>query len=172
MEVTSAASFVEYYKSLRQRTARLVACIPQERVEWTFREGRFTLGDLVRHVAAIERYMFAETVQGRPSRYPGHGRELADGLDAVRSFMDRLHEESLAIFASLDEAALRGRCETPGGVSVPVWKWLRALCEHEIHHRGQIYVYLALLEVETPPLYGLTEQDVRRRSLAGDAPPA
>jgi hypothetical protein len=28
--------------------------------------------------------------------------------------------------------------------------------EHEIHHRGQIYIYLALLEVPTPPLYGLT----------------
>jgi hypothetical protein len=33
----------------------------------------------MRHLATVERYMFAENMQGKPSRYPGHGRELADG---------------------------------------------------------------------------------------------
>jgi uncharacterized damage-inducible protein DinB len=36
--------------------------------------------------------------------------------------------------------------------------------EHEIHHRGQIYLYLAMLGVKTPPLYGLTSEQVRARS--------
>jgi uncharacterized damage-inducible protein DinB len=166
MEITSAAAFVEYYKGLRQRTRRVVDCIPPEHIEWTHRAGRFTLGDLVRHLAATERYMFAETVQGGPSRYPGHGRELAEGLDAVRDYMDSRHAESLAVFSALDQQALQAPCQTPAGVSLPTWKWLRALCEHEVHHRGQIYVYLALLDVPTPPLYGLTEQQVRERSLA------
>ncbi len=165
MEITEAASFVEYYAGLRRRTLRVADCIPAESLEWTFRPGRFTLGDLLRHLAAIERYMFAETVCGRPSRYPGHGRDLADGLEAVRAYVDRLHAESLAIFGGLDKAALQARCQTPAGSSLPVWKWLRAACEHEIHHRGQIYVYLALLDVPTPPLYGLTSEEVRARSL-------
>ncbi len=165
MEIQSSAAFVDYYASLRRRTLRVADCIPAESLEWTFRAGRFTLGDLLRHMAAIERHMFAETVTGRPSRYPGHGRELADGYEAVRAYVDRLHAESLAIFAGLDADALRARCETPAGSSLPVWKWLRALCEHEIHHRGQIYVYLALLEVPTPPLYGLTSEEVRARSV-------
>lgn len=41
------------------------------------------------------------------------------------------------------------------------WKWLRLMPEHEIHHRGQIYALLGLLDVPAPPLYGLTSEEVR-----------
>jgi uncharacterized damage-inducible protein DinB len=40
-------------------------------------------------------------------------------------------------------------------------KWLRAMVEHEVYHRGQLYLYLGLLGVPTPPLYGLTSEQVR-----------
>jgi len=53
---------------------------------------------------------------------------------------------------------------TPGGVELRIGKWLRSMVEHEVHHRGQIYLYLAMLEIPTPPLYGLTEEEVKRRS--------
>jgi uncharacterized damage-inducible protein DinB len=43
-----------------------------------------------------------------------------------------------------------------------VWKWLRLLPEHEIHHRGQLYLYLAMAAVPTPPLYGMTSEQVAR----------
>jgi uncharacterized damage-inducible protein DinB len=33
--------------------------------------------------------------------------------------------------------------------------------EHEIHHRGQLYTMLAMLNVPTPPLYGMTSSEVR-----------
>jgi uncharacterized damage-inducible protein DinB len=39
------------------------------------------------------------------------------------------------------------------------------MVEHEVHHRGQIYALLGLLEVPTPPLYGLTSEQVRERSV-------
>ena len=51
------------------------------------------------------------------------------------------------------------------GASLATWKWLRAMVEHEIHHRGQIYLMLGLIGVPTPPLYGLTSEEVRDRSL-------
>jgi uncharacterized damage-inducible protein DinB len=165
MEIRDATSFLDHYEKLRQRTSRVVACIPPERIEWTYREGKFTLGDLVRHLGALERYMFAENVQGRPSRYPGHGRELADGYDAVVAFFDRMHRESVEIFSRLTPEDLQRKCVTPGGASITVWKWLRAMTEHEIHHRGQIYLYLSMLEIPTPPLYGLTSEEVRARSV-------
>jgi uncharacterized damage-inducible protein DinB len=38
------------------------------------------------------------------------------------------------------------------------------MIEHEIHHRGQLYLYLGLLDVPTPPIYGLTSEEVRERS--------
>jgi uncharacterized damage-inducible protein DinB len=165
MEIRSAEQFLEYWSSLRGRTHRVVECIPPDRLEWTYRAGAFTFGDLVRHLATIERYMYAETVAGRPSRYPGCGRELADGYEAVLEYFDRLDAEAKAIIASLTAADLGRKCQTPAGVAITTWKWLRAMVEHEAHHRGQIYLMLNMLEVPTPPLYGLTSEEVRARSV-------
>jgi uncharacterized damage-inducible protein DinB len=164
MEIRSVGPFLEYWGNIRGRTRRVVACIPPDRVEWTYRPGKFTLGDVVRHLAAIERFMYAETVAGRPSRYAGCGRELADGYEAVLAYLDRLGAESRAIFAALTDADLQRKCETPAGTPITTWKWLRAMVEHEAHHRGQIYLMLGLLAVPTPPLYGLTSEEVRARS--------
>ena len=129
------------------------------------RTGAFTLGDIVRHLATIERYMYGETVAGRPSRYPGCGRELADGYEAVLAYFDRLDAETKTIIAALSDADLLRKCQTPAGAAITTWKWLRAMCEHEAHHRGQLYLMLGMLEVATPPLYGLTSEQVRERSV-------
>lgn len=169
MEIGSAEQFVAYFENIRGRTDRVIACIPPAELEWRPREGAFSFGDLVRHIAGTERWMFAENVLGRPSRYPGHGRELADGWEAVNAYRNRLHGESLAIFRSLAPEQLAAPCETPGGARLAAWKWLRAMVEHEVHHRGQIYLMLGLIGVAVPPLYGLTEPEVRARSLPLEA---
>jgi uncharacterized damage-inducible protein DinB len=162
--ISSIDGFLPYVDSVRARTRKVVEVIPPDRIEWTHREGAFTLGDIVRHIAATERYMFAETARGRVSTYPGHGRELADGYDAVVAYLDRTHEEALEIYRSLTPEALAGRCTTPAGTTISTWKWLRAMVEHEIHHRGQLYLMLSMLGVRTPPIYGLTEEQLRERS--------
>jgi uncharacterized damage-inducible protein DinB len=159
-------SFLEYFDKVRGRTLRVARCIPPEHIEWTYAAGKFTLGDLVRHLAAIERYMFVENACNRPSRYPGHGRELAEGYDAVIAYLQRMHTESIAELRKLSNDDLQKRCTNPDGTEITVWKWLRAMIEHEIHHRGQIYLYLSMLGVKTPPLYGLTEEEVHARSTA------
>ena len=164
MEIRSVKQFLEYWDSLRGRTRRVVTCIPPEHLEWTYRVGTFTLGDVVRHLATIERYMYAETVAGRPSRYAGCGRELADGYEAVLAYLDRLDDEARTIIGALSDGDLERKCQTPAGAAITTWKWLRSMCEHEAHHRGQIYLMLNMLEVATPPLYGLTSEEVRARS--------
>jgi uncharacterized damage-inducible protein DinB len=165
MEIQNLNTFLEYFDKVHQRTLRVIRCIPPEKIEWSYAPGKFTLGDLVRHIAAINRYMFAENVQGKPSQYAGCGIELADGFDAVVQFFEDKHRESVEIISRLTPDGLQGKCKTPGGVPITVWKWLRSMTEHEIHHRGQIYLYLALLGVATPPLYGLTSEEVKARSV-------
>lgn len=157
-------SFLAYYGRVRGRTRRVAGCIPPDKIEWTYRAGKFTLGDLLRHLAALERYMFVENALGRPSTYPGHGEELASGYDRVLEYFDRMHAESVELLATLSADDLRRKTQTPAGIEITVWKWLRAMIEHEIHHRGQIYLYLGLLDVPTPPLYGLTSEEVLERS--------
>lgn len=164
MTVDDGSSFVGYWRGVRQRTRRLLPLVPADRLEWGLTPDRWTFGDLFRHLGAIERWMYGENVQGLPSRYSGHGRELADGADAVASYLDRMHEESCQIFAALTPEQMTGKCTTPAGTPITTFKWLRAMVEHEAHHRGQIYLMLGVLGVEVPQLFGLTEEEVRARS--------
>jgi uncharacterized damage-inducible protein DinB len=153
-------TFLDYWPSVRNRTRRLIPLIPPDKLEWAPGDGRWTSGDLVRHLAGIERWMYAETVHGRPIRYEGHGREIADGLEAVLAWHDRCHAESMEQFRALTPEQWTGRSITAAGTSITTWKWLRAMIEHEAHHRGQLYMVLGMLGVKTPPLFGLTEPEL------------
>ena len=164
MEITNITAFLEYYENLRRRTVRVVQCIPPDKINWTHQAGKFTFADLIRHLAATERFMFAENVRGNRSAYPGHEKDLADGYENVLRFLDETHAESMKIFRALTDEDLRKKTLTPGDAPIPTWKWLRAMCEHEVHHRGQIYAYLGILGIPAPPLFGLTSEEVRGRS--------
>jgi uncharacterized damage-inducible protein DinB len=165
MEIHDLGTFLDYWRNMRRRTERVLDVVPNDDFEWRPAPGRFSFGDIARHLGAIERWMFAENVKGRPSRYPGHGPELAEGAERVRDYLRRMHAEALAIFASLTPQELAARCETPGGIRIRTWKWLRSMVEHEAHHRGQLYTMLGLLGLAGPPLYGLTSEQVRERSI-------
>ena len=158
------STFVDYVDSVHARTRRVVACIPADSLERTPAPGRWTAGDQVRHLAGIERWMYGETVWGRPSRYAGHARDLADGMSAVLDYYDELHGEARAVFAALTADQWAAKVMTPAGTPITTWKWLRAMVEHEAHHRGQLYFTLGLLGVPTPPLYGLSEAELLAKS--------
>ena len=166
MQIQNVDAFLEYLDRVHQRTMRVVRCIPPDKLDWSYAPGKFTLGDLVRHLAGIERWMYAENARLRPSRYPGHGEDLASGWTAALDYFERLHAESIAIFRELSDEDLAKRCVTPAGAPITVGKWLRLMFEHEIHHRGQLYMALGILGVPTPPIYGLTSEEVRERSRA------
>jgi uncharacterized damage-inducible protein DinB len=39
------------------------------------------------------------------------------------------------------------------------------MVEHEIHHRGELYIYVNLIGVKTLPIFGLTAEDVEKMSV-------
>ena len=147
--------FLHYFEQVRLRTMNLARCIPEDWVEWSGRDDAFTLGGLARHIAAVERLVFAEGACGRPSLYVGCGRDLAEGRAAVLAYMERMHAEAMGIFGALTEEQWNGKARAPEGQAVTVWKYLRAMIEHEVHHRGQMYVYLGILGVKVPSLFGI-----------------
>lgn len=155
---------MNYFESVHTRTARLLPLIPKDKLEWRPAADKFSFGDLMRHLAAIERYLFVETAMGGVSRYPGHSEALAKGFSAVIGYYETLHDESVTLLETLSDADLNAKCQTPAGTSITVWKWLRAMLEHEVHHRGQLYLMLGLIGVETPPLFGLTSEEVLEHS--------
>jgi len=161
MEILTIAPFLDYFDKVRSRTMRLVACIPSDKLETRCAAGKFTPGDLARHIAATERYVFAESVAGERNRYSGCARDLADGYDQVIGFMERMHSESMDIFSGLSDDDLQKKCASADGTPMTTWKFLRSMVEHEIHHRGELYAYLGLLGVTVPPLYGLTSEQLQ-----------
>jgi len=169
MEITSVKSFLDYYGRVRERTNRLIDVIRPEHLDFAYMPGKFTVGDEIRHIAAIERYMFAETVAGRRSAYRGCGKELADGYEKVLKYFNDLHLESLEIFGALGDEDLKRKCATPGGAMMAIWKWLRVMVEHEIQHRGELYIYLNLLKVKTPPMFGMTSEEIQALSTSLDS---
>lgn len=160
MTIEEFQVFLNYFSKVRKRTIRVVSYIPAEQLEWSYKPGKFSLGDLVRHLGAIERHMYAENAQFKPNLYKGCGKELAEGYEAVLQFLDTCHQESMEIFSALTETDINAKTQTPVGTPITLWKWLRLMVEHEIHHRGQIYTYLGMLDIATPPIYGLTAEEL------------
>ena len=86
-------------------------------------------------------------------------------VDRVVRYSPRLSKNRESALAQLSDGDLKAKCTTPAGTQITTWKWLRAMVEHEAHHRGQIYLMLGILGVDTPPLYGLTEEEVRAKTV-------
>lgn len=164
MEIRNIESFLHYFETIRQRTLRVVEAVPEEKLEWRHSAEVFSPGDLARHIAATERYTFAENVLGQPSAYHGCGTDLASGMKDTLAFMHQMHSETVSLLRRLRPEDLERKGVSPQGHAVTAWKFLRAMVEHEVHHRGEIYVYLALLGVPRPPLYGLTEPELKNLS--------
>lgn len=57
-------SFLAYWRNARSRTVRVLEALAPEDLEWAPTPGAFTFGDLFRHLAGLERFMYAENVQG------------------------------------------------------------------------------------------------------------
>lgn len=156
---------LDHLDRLHARTRRLLPLIPPEDLHWSPREGWYSFATLARHLADTERGLWAETIAGRPARYPGHAPKPDDTLATVIEHVDQQHAESRAIFAALTPESLTHPVTTPAGATMTAWKWLRAFAEHEAHHRGQLYLMLAMRGVATPPIFGLTAEQVHAASV-------
>jgi uncharacterized damage-inducible protein DinB len=160
MQVTDINGFLKYYERIRERTLRVVNAIPKEYIDWTYKAGRFTFADIARHIGAIERYLYMEIIQGNKSCYTGCGKTLADGYEEILKFLECTHTESMEIIARLQTGDLNNKCIMPGGAAITTASALRAMVEHEIHHRGQLYIYLGFIGCQPPPIFGLTSEQV------------
>ncbi len=160
MEIKSITEFIKYYERTRDITTSVINVIPHDKLNWTYRVGKFTIADLVRHIAAIERYVFMEVIQGNKPSYKGCRKELADGYQNIISYFNEMHKQSIEILSAMSDDDLLKEVETLDGKITTASNFLRALIVHEIHHRGALCIYLNLLEVNTPPVIGLMEEQV------------
>ncbi|BAD42011.1 DinB family protein [Symbiobacterium thermophilum] len=156
--LTSPADFARYFESVRGRTLAFIQAIPEDRMDFAPQPGKFTFGDLIRHIAATERMFVEGAIEGRWA-YPGHGRELGSTKDEALGYLMGAHEEAMARLRAADPGVLQEKRTTPLGATVSAWRLLMMMTEHEIHHRSQIGQYLVALGLEPPQLFGLKLED-------------
>jgi uncharacterized damage-inducible protein DinB len=141
-------------------TRRVLERVPTDKLAWQPHAKSMSLGQLAQHVALI----------------PGSVARFAhmDGLDvATRPSTYAAGESTAAILATFDQsvAAMNGAlAEMDEATSDATWRMtfgerqifarprisvMRMMClNHMIHHRGELVVYLRLLDVPVPVVYG------------------
>ncbi len=146
-------------------TRRVLARVPDASADWKPHPKSFSLSQLAMHLANFGRWgsltMIADELDlARPDMAPAH-REPFTGTAALLETFDRQAGEFRAQLASADDDAMRAMWTLKHGERVgftmPRMSVLRStVLHHMIHHRGQLTVYLRLLDVPLPDVYGPT----------------
>jgi uncharacterized damage-inducible protein DinB len=155
-----ASSLVPELEAEAATTRRLLERVPEDKLGWKPHEKSMSLAVLANHVAGLPGFMVGWAAEdttvmdtsGGPQAPPTKVSEILkthdDGLAKAKAFI-----------AGLDDSKAMGNWSLVVGgnpvVTVPRIGLLRSfLINHWIHHRGQLSVYLRLLNVPVPSIYG------------------
>jgi uncharacterized damage-inducible protein DinB len=104
--------------------------------------------------------MFAGGIATGKWRYPGHQRKEGENLETLLADLESTHAEAMVLLNLLEGTDLFEPRPSIKGVPVKTWRLLMAMIEHEVHHRSQLAVYLSLMGVQPPQIYGLSLEEV------------
>lgn len=146
-------------------TRRLLERVPEDKWDWKPHEKSFTLKELTQHMAEMPGWMKA--VAGQDDLDLG-GEQPPRAEIRTRDELLALYDENVAAFreaapqATDDAMRKPWRLRTGDKVhfEVPRAGAIRTfILNHLIHHRGQLSVYLRLLDVPIPSIYGPSADD-------------
>lgn len=146
-----------------QGTRRLLERVPEDKLGWKPHPKSFSLGQLALHVAqlpggiaelaSVDEFQVPEFAQKEP-------RSRAELLEAFEDSLARAR----AALGTMGDQRLQESWTLKDGeqvlMTVPRAALLRSLMlNHYYHHRGQLTVYLRLLDVPLPSVYGPTADE-------------
>jgi uncharacterized damage-inducible protein DinB len=143
-------------------TRRLLERVPTEQGEWRPHPRSFPLGHLAQLVATMPGWLTRTLRDPSIDLAGGVGYSFQATESLLQQFDQHVREAREALAATADEEMRvdwslrhgeRVLFTLPRGVVV------RQHVNHLIHHRGQLSVYLRLLEVPLPSIYGPTADE-------------
>ena len=157
---TAAAALLDELEREAKPTRKILARVPGDKLAWKPHAKSMTLGQLAGHVAGIPGGMARrarEEGMDMPQSPPDPAQPDA-GVDFVAK-LDAGISEARELLSTLedDEAFAPWRMTAAGReiFAIPRIQMLRTmLFNHWYHHRGQLAVYLRLLDVPVPAIYG------------------
>ena len=144
-------------------TRRLLERVPGDKLGWKPHAKSRSLGELAAHIAGIAG--MAERIVTTDAFAPGSASPLKlNSVEEIRErFEQNVRNAEAALSEMTDEAAAgKWRLVFQGKeiFSKPRVEALRSnVLNHLYHHRGQMSVYLRLLDVAVPAIYGPTADE-------------
>jgi uncharacterized damage-inducible protein DinB len=145
-------------------TLRVLERVPMDKLDWTPHPKSSTLGKLAWHVAAIPARVLMLLRAGEfdltTSGQAAAPQQPGDMAGVLRRNMDDVR----AYFATISDDVLKEPFVMRAGPKVlrtmVKFNVVRGiLLNHTYHHRGQLAVYLRLLDVPVPAIYGTSADE-------------
>jgi uncharacterized damage-inducible protein DinB len=147
-----------------QTTRRVLERIPQAHLSWKPHPKSMSLGQLALHVATVPGNVAEFVAPDLVSEPPGFVHPEA----ATAAELVPLLTESVAtarrLLGGFDDAKMGAMWRLQSGgkdiMAMPRVAFVRAIMlNHWYHHRGQLLVYLRLLDLPVPSVYGPTADE-------------
>ena len=138
---------------------RMLERVPTDKLTWRPHEKSYTLGGLAQHIATLPRMFERVASTDEIDLAKWQSPPAAASTDEILKLCDETTAAALAALAQLDIDRLGGTWTLRMGdrviFSQPRAAVLRTFAiSHIVHHRAQLSVYLRLLDVPVPGLYG------------------
>jgi uncharacterized damage-inducible protein DinB len=156
------SSMVPEFDQEMTTTRRLLERVPSEKAEWKPHPKSFALGHLAQLVARMPGWITMTIARPDLDLAGGGGYSFQPTGELLAQFDKHVGETRTALSGVRDEAFAepwslrmgdRVLSTLPRGVVV------RTHINHLVHHRGQLTVYLRLLDVPIPSIYGPTADE-------------
>jgi uncharacterized damage-inducible protein DinB len=164
-EMTAKDTLLPEFDQEMAATRRFLERLPESAFGWRPHDRSYDLGGLATHLAQIPRWgasILMHDAHDLASAGPASAA-LASVAAVLERFDRHVTEARTALVAAPDGQLLAPWALRRGShliLSVPRIAALRSfVLHHTIHHRGQLTVYLRLLGVPLPPLYGPTADE-------------
>lgn len=157
---TSAKTFAAELKHEAVKTQKMLERVPMEKATWKPHEKSMTLERLARHVAEMSEWatMTIKTDELDLSKVYTPN-PVMNTTEELVSFFKLKNEEAIAALENVNEEEMKKPWTLRNGEQI-YFSQAKALVmrdmvmNHIIHHRGQLSVYLRLLDIPVPGPYG------------------
>ncbi len=160
--MTMAEMLIPEFDQEMATTRRLLERVPSDKGAWKPHSKSFALGHLAQLVSWMPAWI-ANTIRETSldlAAAPGYSFEQTDVL--LKAFDENVRSAHEAITSSVDKDYAITWSLKRGPIvlwSAPRAVIVRNHMSHIVHHRGQLTVYLRLLDVPIPPIYGPTADE-------------
>ena len=139
-------------------TRRAIERIPESKLTWKPHAKSMTVGQLGLHIATLP-IAIADLVSELRRELPNVPRPQPSSVAEILATLDKSVPAAIAKLSGWDDKAMMATWTlTREGTSVmqmPRMAVIRTIMfNHAYHHRGQLTVYLRLLDVPVPSIYG------------------